>query len=189
MTTLKRPKKKAAVKKDIAASYNAYKFYKGKQYTGMAIGRKHNWNYDAGVWTEQKVTPDRWNIHYEVIKRRKGRAPEGSGVPVGTEYHWFILSHQLVKKLDANSYTTEMNGVKLKLAHKRSSTGNWSISDRTQRNHLIKILQDYIEELKDMDLEEFIESETNVVKKSKQKENVSRQKAVGRRQLAVGSRH
>jgi hypothetical protein len=164
MATLRKAKKKAATKKNIAGSYNAYKFYNGKQYTGMAIGRRHNWNYDAGVWTEQKVTPERWNIHYEVIKRRKGRAPEGSGVPVGTEYHWFILSHQLVKKLDANSYTTEMNGVKLKLAHKRSSTGKWNISDSTQRKHLIKLLKDYIAELQDMDLEEFIATDNNVVK-------------------------
>lgn len=174
MATLKRSRKKAAAKKDIAASYNAYKFYNGKQYTGMAIGRRHNWNYDAGVWTEQKVTPERWNIHYEVIKRRKGKAPEGSGVPVGTEYHWFILSHQLVKKLDANSYTTEMNGVKLKIAHKRSSTGKWNISDRTQRNHLIKLLQDYVGELKDKDLEEFIESENNAVKTKQMKKTAKK---------------
>ncbi|MGI0043541.1 MAG: hypothetical protein ACRD47_07500 [Nitrososphaeraceae archaeon] len=25
-------------------------------------------------------------------KRRAGNAPEGSGVPVGTEYHWYIVA-------------------------------------------------------------------------------------------------
>lgn len=160
----KKATKKTAVKKNIAASYNRYKFYDGRQYTGMAIGRRHNWNYDPGVWTEQKVTPDRWNIHYEVIKRRKGKAPEGSGAPVGTEYHWYILSHQVAKKLDANSYLTEMNGIKIKLAHKRSGSDKWNISDKTQHQHLIKLLQDYIKELEAMEPDEYIASETNVVK-------------------------
>jgi hypothetical protein len=174
-------KRTAAAKKDIAASYNAYKFYNGKQYTGMAIGRRHNWNYDAGVWTERKITPDKWQIHYEVIKRRKGKAPEGSGVPVGTEYHWYILSHQMVKKLDANSYSTEMNGLKLKLAHKRSGRSKWNISDATQRNHLIKLLKAYVKELEEMDVEEFIESETDTlspVKKPVKKNKSAALKAV-----------
>ena len=29
-----------------------------------------------------------------VTKRRAGHAPEGSGVPVGTEYHWYIVAHR-----------------------------------------------------------------------------------------------
>ena len=60
--------------------------------------------------------PERWELTYDVIKRRAGHAPEGSGVPVGTGYHWFILSHQYVKKLNANDYTTSMVGIKFKLA-------------------------------------------------------------------------
>jgi hypothetical protein len=183
--TKKQAAKKASLKKSVAASYNAYKFYKGKQYTGMAIGRRHHWNYDPGVWTEQKITPDKWTIHYEVIKRRKGKAPEGSGVPVGTEYHWYILSHQLVKKLDANSYTTEMNGIKLKLAHKRSGNEKWNISDKTQRNHLIKLLQNYIKELKDMDVDEFIKSETNVAEAKPAKKTLSKTSKKKRKELEL----
>jgi hypothetical protein len=83
-------------KPKIAASYDAVKKYDGKQYTGMAIGRSHKWNYDSGVWRETKVTPERWELTYNVVKRRAGHAPEGSGAPVGTAYHWFILSHQFV---------------------------------------------------------------------------------------------
>src|SRR5437879_5798954 len=100
--------KKSAVKKtpvkNIAESYNRYKMFDGKQYTGMAIGRGHKWNYDKGIWVDKKITPERWTISYDATKRRAGKAPEGSGAPVGTEYHWFILAHQIVKKLDANTY-------------------------------------------------------------------------------------
>src|SRR5687768_1504324 len=88
------------VKKDIAASYNRFKEFEGKQYSGMQIGRSHNWYYDKGEWKETKITPDLWEIRYSVVKRRKGKAPEGSGVPVGTGYHWFILSYQDVHKLN-----------------------------------------------------------------------------------------
>lgn len=43
---------------------------------------------------------------------------EDSGIPVGTEYHWYILAQQSVRKLDANKYSTSMTGLKYKLGHK-----------------------------------------------------------------------
>ena len=46
-----------------------------------------------------------------VTKRRVGKAPEGSGVAVGTGYHWYILAHQNVTKLNANEFTTSMTGM------------------------------------------------------------------------------
>jgi len=98
--SIRAPKKSGS--SSIAKNYNSFKEYNGKRYTGMAIGRSHKWNYDSGVWRETKVTPDRWELTYNVVKRRAGHAPEGSGVPVGTAYHWFILSHQFVEKLNAD---------------------------------------------------------------------------------------
>jgi hypothetical protein len=162
--------------KDLSASYNKYKFFEGKQYTGMKIGRSHHWHYDKGDWKETKITPDLWKISYEVIKRRAGKAPEGSGVPVGTEYHWYILSDQLVKKLDANSYTTSLHGYKYKLAHKRADKDKWSITDKGQRKRLIKILSEMIKELEKEPLKEFkttpdLKSKNGTVKK---KSKVSR---------------
>jgi hypothetical protein len=132
---------------DVAATYNAFKEFEGRRYTGMRIGRGHKWNYDPGVWTEKKVTPDQWEIHYAVTKRRVGKAPEGSGVPVGTGYHWYILAHQNVTKLNANEYTTSLTGMKFKLAHRRADKGTWSASVQAQRRHLIKILKQVSEEL------------------------------------------
>ena len=143
--------KKTTSKKAIKPGVNGYdkfKIFDGAQYTGMPIGKSHKWYYDKGEWHEKKITPDRWAINYSVIKRRAGHAPEGSGVPVGTGYHWFILSHQFVHKLDENDYTTHMIGIKLKLAHKRAGKKEWNISDNTQQNHLIKILEAFVDELK-----------------------------------------
>ena len=144
----KSSKAKRASKSDYtAASYNKFKEFEGKQYTGMKIGRSHKWYYDKGEWKEKKITPDLWEISYSVTKRRAGNAPEGSGVPVGTEYHWYIISHQNVKKINANDYTTSMSGLKYKLAHKRAGNDNWSTSAKTQRTHLIKFLQEFIQQL------------------------------------------
>ena len=139
--------------KNIAASYNSFKEYQGQQYTGMKIGRSHKWYYDKGEWKEKKVTPDEWQIHYAVTKRRAGKAPEGSGVPVGTEYNWYILAHQNVRKLNANDYSTEMDGMKFKLAHKRFDKATWSASEKAQRRRLIKIFQRMIDQL-EKELEE-----------------------------------
>src|SRR4051812_21805742 len=61
----KAPKKEAAsLEKDNTASYDAFKQFEGKRYTGMKIGRSHKWNYDPGVWKETKLTPDEWQINY-----------------------------------------------------------------------------------------------------------------------------
>lgn len=141
-------KKKSGVKKDISKSYNQFKEFEGKKYTGMKVGRTHKWYYDKGEWKEKKLTPDKWQFSYNVTKRRAGNAPEGSGVPVGTEYHWYILANQNVKKLDANEYSTSMIGLKYKLAHKRAERKNWSSSDKAQRKRLIEILQGLIEDVK-----------------------------------------
>ena len=141
-------KKKNGIKKDISKSYNQFKEFQGKKYTGMKVGRTHKWYYDKGEWKEKKVTPDQWQFTYNVTKRRAGKAPEGSGVPVGTEYHWYILANQNVKKIDANNYTTSMIGLKYKLAHKRADKNNWSSSDAAQRKRLIEILEALIENIK-----------------------------------------
>jgi len=130
-----------------ASSYDELKEFQGKKYSGMKVGRRHRWKYDAGDWTEKKVTPDRWEFQYSVVKRRAGKAPEGSGAPVGTAYRWYILASQVVTKIDANSYTTEMIGVKHKLAHKRADKETWSASDAAQRRNLVKLLQEMIADL------------------------------------------
>src|SRR3989440_4444770 len=128
-------------------AYDKFKEHEGKRYTGMAVGRGHKWKYEAGDWTEKKVTPDKWEIHYAVNKHRKGRAPEGSGAPVGTSHHWYLLADQIVTKLDANTYSTELKGTKYKLAHKRADKESWSASERAQRRRLVQILRELIAEL------------------------------------------
>ncbi|HYG51566.1 MAG TPA: hypothetical protein VD905_11725 [Flavobacteriales bacterium] len=144
---VKKSDKKQEAEKDLAKSYDEFKFFEGQFYTGMKIGRSHKWYYDKGEWKETKMTPDLWRISYAVTKRRAGKAPEGSGVPTGTEYHWYILAHQHVRKLDANSYTTSMTGLKYKLAHRRADHEKWNISDNAQRKRLIKLLQQFIKNL------------------------------------------
>src|SRR5687767_11969384 len=134
-------------KSDLAVSYNEFKEYEGQRYTGMKIGRSHKWHYDPGDWKETKITPDLWQISYAVTKRRAGRAPEGSGVPVGTEYHWYVLAHQNVAKQSANDYTTSLTGLKFKIAHKRANSGKWSATPRTQRKRMIAFLRSVIADL------------------------------------------
>ena len=141
-------RKEDEIKKHISNGYNEYKDFEGKKYTGMRVGGTHQWYYDKGEWKEKKITPDKWEFTYATNKRRAWQAPEGSGVPVGTEYHWYLLAHQNVRKLDANSYTTSMEGLKYKLAHKRAEKGKWSSTDYAQKERLIQILEGLIDQLK-----------------------------------------
>jgi len=134
-------------KSDLVVSYDEFKEYEGQRYTGMKVGRSHKWHYDRGEWKETKITPDLWQIGYAVTKRRSGRAPEGSGVPVGTEYHWYVLAHQNVAKQSANDYTTSLTGLKFKIAHKRAGSEKWSATPRTQRKRMMMFLQSVIADL------------------------------------------
>jgi hypothetical protein len=113
----------------------------------MRVGGTHHWYYE-GEWKEKKIAPDKWEFTYDTNKRRAWQAPEGSGVPVGSEYHWYILAHQNVRKLDANNYTTSMTGLKYKLAHKRVDKGKWSSTDNSQKEQLIRIFEGLIAQLK-----------------------------------------
>ncbi|KAJ6191453.1 hypothetical protein N7519_001474 [Penicillium mononematosum] len=123
--------------------YNDLKMHMGQRYSGMAIGGSHTWNYDPGVWKETKEEPDLWRIDYQTNKRRARNAPKGSGAPVGTEYHWLIVGHQHVRKIDANTYETHLTGSKYKLAHKSVTSGSWSIPTvKGQRQREIELLQD-----------------------------------------------
>lgn len=129
------------------SGYDRFKEHAGKRYTGMKVGRSHRWHYDRGEWKETKVTPDQWEFTYSTVKRRAGYAPEGSGAPVGTGYHWLIFSHQFVEKLNANDYRTHMTGLKFKLAHKRAEKEDWNASTAARRTKLIGILKELIGQL------------------------------------------
>jgi hypothetical protein len=141
-------KKDNEIRQDISKGYNEYKEFEGRKYTGMKVGGTHQWNYERGEWREKKTAPDKWEFTYATNKRRAWNAPEGSGVPVGTEYHWYVLAHQNVRKLDANSYTTSMTGFKYKLAHKRVGKERWSSTENAQRERVIQILEELIAQLK-----------------------------------------
>lgn len=134
-------------KKPDLSQFNKVKEFEGKKYTGVKVGHGHKWYYEAGEWKEKKTRPDRWSFTYKVGKKRAGVAPEGSGAPVGTQYHWYIIADQIVKKLDANNYSTEMTGAKFKIAHKRFNKENWSATDSKQKKAIIKALKEIIAEL------------------------------------------
>ena len=107
-------------------AYDDVKEHEGRTYAGMPVGGEHIWDYPDGRWHERKVDPERWDFTFRSTKRRTRPAPEGSGAPVGTEYHWYMLAHQRVRKLDADTYATFMEGVKHKVAHKRPHWHRWS---------------------------------------------------------------
>jgi hypothetical protein len=139
---------------DDAVAYDDIKQFNGRTYTGMSVGGRHVWEYPNGLWDERKSAPDRWDFTFSSIKRRMRSAPEGSGVPPGSQYHWYILAHQRVRKLDSDAYETFMEGVKYKVAHKRPHWRAWSSEypgNRTEREVLIAILEEQLARLKEED--------------------------------------
>ena len=146
-TATRKSVRKKRTPKKVIGSYETIKQFNGKQYVGMQIGRSHKWYYDKGEWRNKKITPDLWEIHYAVTKRRAGKAPKASGAPVGTGYHWYIMAHQEVIKLNADDYTTVLSGLKHKIAHKRAAKGNWSASAAAQRKTLLRFMKEMVAQL------------------------------------------
>lgn len=131
--------------------YDRLKEFKGRKYTGMAVGGRHTWIYPNGLWKERKVAPDRWEFTLSAVKERETEAPDGSGAPIDTRFHWYILAHQRVRKIDSNAYSTFMSGVKYKLAHKRADRDRWNTEygrGPSERENLITILEEALAKLK-----------------------------------------
>ncbi|MDD5614937.1 MAG: hypothetical protein PHH85_01910 [Candidatus Methanoperedens sp.] len=125
--------------------YNDVKVHDGKVYSGMTVGTGHLWNYLNAVWEETKVEPDVWQMKFTATKHRQKSAPVGSGVPVGSMYHWYILADQVVKKINADEYTTEMTGLKFKIGHKRPYWRGFSYTYPEQlsyRQRVIEVLRE-----------------------------------------------
>lgn len=131
--------------------YNDAKSFHGRSYTGMTVGGRHDWHYPDGRWIEEKISPDQWSFQFRSPKRRKRPAPEGSGAPPGTMFHWLVLAHQRVRKVDENTYETFMDGAKWKLAHRRPQWRKWSseyAEGTPARDRTISILEDTLARLK-----------------------------------------
>ena len=140
-------KRRVKAQKDMSASYDEFKQFEGQRYTGMKIGRSHKWYYDKGEWKEKKVTPDLWQINYAVKKRRAGKAPEGSGVPVGTEYHWYIIAHQNVQEAQRQRLQHLDDRDEVQGRPQAGRLREVERATRAQRRRMIKFLQETIQDL------------------------------------------
>jgi len=121
--------------------YDKLKVYNGKKYSGMRIGRSHKWHYDNGIWYEQKLTPDKWQINYQCVKQRARKAPVNSGANIGSGYHWYIIADQKAMKMDSNRYQTIMDGFKFKVGHKRPTWKKWSYDYQAKKSYKEKVIQ------------------------------------------------
>jgi hypothetical protein len=133
-------------------AYEDEKSHAGQAYRGMKVGGVHLWTYPEGKWAERKVTPQRWDVAFTSLKRRRRRAPEGSGAEVGSGYHWLIVAHQWVGKLDANTYATHLEGSKHLLSFRKPGWKGWTTQQRghtSARLKAIAALEELIEELRD----------------------------------------
>lgn len=132
-------------------AYEATKEHKGKKYSGMRVGGVHRWTYPDGVWNERKRTPNTWDFAFASDKRRRAKAPKGSGAATGSEYHWYITAHQWVRKVDANTYETFMGGQKHLVAFRKP---DWDVFNTQFRNQpsakqkVLDILEETIDRLR-----------------------------------------
>lgn len=130
--------------------FDDIKIHNGKQYSGMRVGGSHVWDYYNATWEETKVAQDLWKIKFDAIKGRKVAAPENSGAPLFTGYHWLIIADQRVAKINKDEYQTVLEGSKFKIGHRRPYWKDWSYAysgQMTYRQKLIQIFRSTLEKL------------------------------------------
>ena len=123
---------------------NFYRASKEEQESSLDQSARLN---DAYRTLRDPVTRAEYLLSLEGQPAEKKR----SGVPPGTQYHWYIMAHQRVRKLDQDAYETFMEGVKYKVAHKRPHWRGWSTDypdQEPERAVLIRILEEQLAELK-----------------------------------------
>jgi len=133
-------------------TFNDLKEFNGEKYSGMPIGGGHEWNYLNAKWKEKKVSPCEWAIQFSATKKRVLPAPPKSGVDIGTLYHWFIIAHQKVVKVDKDSYGTVLTGAKIKIGHRRPYWRDWSYNypnNTSMRQRIINALEANLDRLKE----------------------------------------
>lgn len=121
----------------------------GKKYSGMRIGAQHNWDYPNGKWDETKIGPCEWEFEFNARKRRHIPAPSGSGAGLGTQYHWYIVADQIVRKVSADEYETLMKGRKFKVGHKRPHWKQFSYKYPEQTGYTESVA-DYLRRMADL---------------------------------------
>jgi hypothetical protein len=120
--------------------------FEGRRYTGMKIGAVTS-GTTSGDWKETKVTPDSGRSSSAVTKRRAGKAPEGSGVPVGTSYHWYILAHPERDQAERQRLLDVDDGYEDQAGPSALREREVEREPRGPAAHLIKVLQRVIEDL------------------------------------------
>lgn len=132
-------------------NYDTLKKFNGRLYTGMVIGGTHDWLYPDGRWKETKISPDKWEFSFESLKRRTHESRDNTGAAEGTIFHWYILADQKATKLDKDSYSTSMNGIKFKIGHKRPYWREFSynyIDQISYEERVTQALKETLETLK-----------------------------------------
>jgi len=138
----------------------------GQQYSGMTVGRTHNWMYHNADWVETKKTPELWQFKFNAIKSRTVPAPIGSGVPLQSAYHWLVVADQQAIKTSADDYQTIMQGLKFKIGHKRPYWKQFSYGYNGQipyKQKVINSLTQVIEQLESEVQAELDQSPVNLL--------------------------
>jgi hypothetical protein len=78
--------------------------------------------------------PGRGKFQFFSTKTRNKPLPLGSGCDLGTQYHWLVVTNQCVRKIDADSYKTFMNGLKFKVGYKKPNWRDYSYTYPGQEN-------------------------------------------------------
>jgi hypothetical protein len=130
---------KGAKAKKARGKANPLAEFEGNEYNGTR--EEIAWQLSKNTWSEFRRGEKSWDVLFET---NASKPFEGAkDMPVGSEYHSYILAHQKLVKTRKNTYAMKLEGLKFKLAHKEDGA-SWSSNERGRKNQLIKILKEML---------------------------------------------
>ena len=135
-------KRKAATKNAKKTKALSLIEFEGKPYNGFPISK--SWTLGKSDWKESRRGIKTWDISFEADATTN--TENDLSLPIGSEFHSYILAHQKIVKTHKNAYKLKIQGIKFKLAHKLRDE-NWSATSQHQKKNLIQILKDVLKDL------------------------------------------
>ena len=81
----------------------------------MRVGGSHKWYYDKGIWSEKKITPDKWELFILSTKRGLGM-PQKDQEFQSERSIIDILAHQNVRKFRCKQLFNFNDGINIQIS-------------------------------------------------------------------------
>lgn len=133
---------KAGNRKKRKKEVSLFQEVEGLPYTG--VPNQLEWTVQKGDWIEKPRNEKTWDVLAEFALTKSFESE--NELPVGSEYHTYIVAQQTLIKSRKNTWKIKLEGKKVKLGQKISGSALKGNAE-SRRKDMIKFLKELLSEL------------------------------------------